>query len=134
MSLDIRITGIHNNPAGKDTPEKLNDEYVIIQNLGTEKVIMKDWQLTDWRNNQQHLHIYTFKEKLSDNKTWSFDPGEYIFLMTGHGLDTFIPANNGKPPQFHLYWNKDWFVWNNTGDTACLYDSTGKLVSQLSVP
>jgi hypothetical protein len=134
MAQEVKIIAIHNDPAGKDTSEKLNDEYVTIKNTGDTRVNMKGWQLTDWRPGQQHIHIYNFPQRLSDNSNWTFDPGEYIFLMTGHGQDVFIPANNGRPPQFHLYWNKDWFVWNNTGDTACLYDSEGKLVSQLTVP
>ena len=134
MGLDIRIVELHNNPAGKDTQEKLNDEYVEIRNMGDTNVNMSGWTLTDWRPGQQHIHTYEFKPKLSNGTFWTFEPGECIFLMTGHGLDAFYPSNNVIPPQFHLYWNKDQFVWNNTGDTACLYNANGRLISQLTVP
>ncbi len=134
MAINVQITGIHNNPAGKDTAEKLNDEYVVVKNLGDQSVNMYGWQLTDWRPGQQHLHIYKFPQRLTDGSLWTLDPGEVIYLMTGTGCDRFYPADGTHPAQFHLFWNKDWFIWNNTGDTACLYDSEGKLVNQFKVP
>src|ERR1700686_4529151 len=46
-----------------------------------------------------------------------FDPGEAIFVNTGHGEDVFLATvEEGKRPQFHLYWNRDAIVWNNSGD------------------
>ncbi|WP_024831637.1 lamin tail domain-containing protein [Ruminiclostridium josui] len=132
MSLEVKITAIHNNPVGKDTKEKLNDEYIVIKNTGDVSVSMDNWQVTDWRPEQKHIHTYTFPPFI-DSSTWTLDPGEYIFLMTGKGTNVFIPEKDDKPPQFHFYWNKDWFVWNNTGDTACLYNSSGNLVHSLNV-
>jgi hypothetical protein len=134
MSIDIRITHIKNDPTGRDTTKKLNDEYVVVENFGDTKVTMYNWQLTDWRQGQQHIHKYNFKQYLSNGSTWIFVPGEVIFLFTGSGSDIFIPKTDTQSPQYHLYWNKEWFIWNNTGDTACLYNAEGKLVSQLTVP
>jgi len=134
LSKEIKIINIHNDPAGKDTKEKLNDEYVTIKNTGTESINITGWQLTDWRPNQKHIHVYIFPEYLNENTTWTLDPGELAFIMTGSGADTFVKGSSNNLPQFHFHWNKDWFVWNNTGDTACLYDVNGILLCQLTVP
>lgn len=133
MSAIVKINYIHNNPDGKDTKQNLNDEWVLLENKGDESINIVGWKLTDWRPNQQHIHVYTFPTRV-DGYTWTLDPGELIFLMTGSGNDTFIAGDSTHLPQFHLYWNKSWYVWNNTGDTACLYDDGGNLVSQLHVP
>lgn len=133
MGSNIQITYIKNDPAGKDTTSKLNEEYIVIKNLGDTIVDMNKWLVTDFRPNQQHIHKYTFSNVLSDKSVWTFDPGEVIFLKTGSGLDVFIPKDDSHPPQFHLYWNSGWFIWNNTGDTACLFDPNGVLISQLKV-
>lgn len=134
MSIEIKITSIHNNPDGKDTKEKLNDEYVVLKNTGTESINLVGWKITDWRPNQKHIHVYTFPQYISTYSTWTLDPGEFIFLMTGSGTNVFVEGDSSHPPQFHFYWGKDWFVWNNSGDTACLYDTSDTLISTLTVP
>lgn len=133
MSADVKITFINNDPEGKDTQRKLNDEWVKIENKGDTSISLEGWKLTDWRPNQQHIHIFNFP-KYIDNSTWQLSPGELIFVMTGSGNNQFIPDTNEYKPQYHLYWNKNWFVWNNTGDTACIYDANNNLINTFSVP
>ena len=36
----------------------------------------------------------------------------------------------GANTQTDRYWGKSWYVWNNTGDTATLRDTTGHLLDQ----
>jgi hypothetical protein len=131
---DIEIVSIHNNPAGTDLPSKLNDEYIVIRNKSDKKYNMVGWIVSDRTPTGKETHLFRFPEKLSGGSTWTFDPGEYIFLMTGRGTDTFIPKNGDKPPQFHFYMNRDWFVWNNSGDTAYLRLPNGEFVHWMKVP
>ena len=42
----------------------------------------------------------------------------YVKIHTGHGTRT----------QTDRYWNQNWYIWNNTGDTATLRDSSGGTV------
>lgn len=134
LSTNIKITSIHNNPDGKDDTSKLNEEYVVIKNIGNTTVDLQNWVISDWRNGQQYFHKYEFSHFLSNGLSWTFEPGEVIFLFTGYGKDVFVDKSVDYPPQFHLYFNNGWFIWNNTGDTAILYDAYGTIVSQLTVP
>ena len=133
MSAIIKITSIKNDPAGKDTQSKLNDEWVRIENIGDQPENLSNWILTDWRPSQQHIHKYTIPMVLSNLNTWTLDPGELLFFMTGTGSNKFYAKTDKYPAQFHLFQNSSKFIWNNTGDTACLYNSSGNLVSQLTV-
>lgn len=132
--MSVKIIRINNNPTGKDTKEKLNDEYVVIQNQGTTNVDIAGWKLTDYREGQEHIHIYTFPSRTSNTTNLILKPRELVFIMTGTGTNVYIsnPSNNGLP-QYHLYWNQGWFIWNNDGDTACLYDTDLNLISTLTV-
>ncbi|WP_102400276.1 lamin tail domain-containing protein [Haloimpatiens massiliensis] len=132
--MSVKIIKINKDPQGTDTKEKLNDEYVVIKNTGDSNVDVSSWKLTDYREGQKHIHVYTFPSSVSNTTDLVLKPNELIFVMTGHGTDWYNsqPSNNALP-QYHLYWNKDWFVWNNDGDTACLYDSDNNLVSSMTV-
>lgn len=132
--MSIKIIKINKDPQGTDTKEKLNDEYVVIKNTGDSNVDVSNWKLTDYREDQKHIHVYTFPSSVSNTINLVLKPNELIFVMTGHGTDNYISnPSEGKLPQYHLYWNRDWFVWNNDGDTACLYDSDNNLVSSMKV-
>jgi len=43
----IIIEHINHNPHGKDAPDKLNEEFVVLENEGPEKVSLSGWTLTD---------------------------------------------------------------------------------------
>ncbi len=130
---DIEIISIHNNPSGTDTASKLNDEYIVIENKSNKKYTMTGWIISDMTPTGKDTHLFYFPEKVNGN-SWTLDPGEYIFLMTGKGANTFIQGNGNQPPQFHFYMQREWYVWNNSGDTAYLRLPNGEFVHWKKVP
>ena len=130
---DIEITSIHNNPSGKDTATKLNDEYIVIRNLSTKRFTLTGYIVSDMTPTGKDTHLFYFPEKIAGG-IWSFDPGEWIFLMTGKGTNQFINGDGTHPPQFHFFMQRDWFVWNNTGDTAYLRLPNGEFIHWKKVP
>ncbi len=131
---EVEITRVHNNPSGPDTPSKLNDEYIAIKNTTNDKKFpMTGWIVSDRTPTGQETHLFHFPGTLNGN-SWTLDPGEYIFLMTGKGTNQFIKADDKHPPQFHFYMQREWFVWNNSGDTAFLRLPNGEFVHWTRVP
>jgi hypothetical protein len=131
---DIEITNIHNNPSGVDSPSKLNDEYIVIKNMTKDKKFtITGWIVSDRTPTGQDTHLFYFPEKLNGGG-WTLDPGEYIFIMTGKGTNQFIKSDGQNPPQFHFYMQREWFVWNNSGDTAFLRLPNGEFVHWMKVP
>lgn len=131
---EVEIVSIHNNPSGTDTQRKLNDEYIVIRNTTADKKFsLAGCIVSDRTPTGQETHLFHFPDKLNGNG-WTLDPGEYIFLMTGKGTDKFINRNGNQPPQFHFYMQREWFVWNNPGDTAFLRLSNGEFIHWMKVP
>lgn len=85
----------------------LSDEWVKITNDGA-TVNLQGWYIQD----DDAKHTYTFS-------SFTLGSGETVTLHSGKGTDT----------SDELYWGGS-NVWNNDGDTAYLYDDSGKLVSQ----
>jgi hypothetical protein len=91
--------------AAHQTP---NQEYVKIINSGTAAVNLKGWKIKD----SGAKHTYTFS-------SYNLKSKSTVTLRSGLGKNTAST----------LYWNKNIFIWNNTGDTAYLYNAQGKSVS-----
>ena len=89
--------------------QTINQEYVKITNKGTTAVSMKGWKLTD--KGKKHTYYFPSSYTLKAKTT--------VTLYTGKGTKTATK----------LYWGQGWYVWNNDGDTAYLYNAQGKLVS-----
>lgn len=87
-------------------------------------------EVTDQTERQLLAPIYRFPVTLANGSTWHFDPGESIYIFTGHGENVFVakPSDQGRP-QFHFYWNRDAMVWNNSGDRVYLRSKDGLLVA-----
>lgn len=88
----------------------LKNEWVKIKNLGSSSVDLKGWQIRD----EGDKHTYTFP-------SFQLEGGATVTLYTGKGTNT----------ETELYWGSGNHIWNNDGDTAYLYDSSGNLVSSL---
>jgi predicted extracellular nuclease len=88
----------------------LQDEWVQISNTGASPVSLNGWKIED----EGSKHTYTFQ-------SYTLNAGTTVTVFTGKG------ANSAT----ELYWQLDNPVWNNNGDTAYLYDDSGKLVSKL---
>ncbi|WP_052329946.1 stalk domain-containing protein [Thermicanus aegyptius] len=88
----------------------LNDEIVIIKNSDTKDINMTGWKLVSTEGNQ----------------TFQFPDG---FVLKKGASVKIVSGKNAAPRNGVLVWTKA-FIWNNEGDKAELYDSSGKLVSQ----
>ena len=93
------------NAEGNDD-ENLNDEYVILQNIGDAQMDMTDWTIKDEGSN-----IFTFPEFI-------LPTNEVVTLHTGSGSNT----------ENEIFWSKKGAVWNNKGDAVYLRDEEEKLV------
>ncbi len=102
------ITNVHYNAEGNDN-ENLNDEYFSIQNKSDEVIDFTGWYVVDEGEN----HRFRFPD------SFNLSAGETVTIYTGSGTNS----------SSRLYWNKTGTaVWNNSGDTVYLYNSSGELV------
>ena len=101
----VQIVKAYYNSPGTDNRSlsSLNAEYIVVKNTDTVKRSLSGWTLRDVAN-----HVYTFK-------SFSLMPGKSVTIHTGNG------TNTGS----HLYWGSGNYIWNNTGDTATLKNSSG---------
>ncbi len=107
-TADVRINYVHYDAYGNDH-YNLNDEYVVLKNYG-DSVNLFGWTLMD-----EAGHYYVFPNIVLES-------GATVKIHSGCGVDTSTD----------LYWCSDWAIWNNNGDTAFLYDSSGNLVDSYS--
>ncbi|WP_240910587.1 lamin tail domain-containing protein [Thermococcus sp. GR6] len=107
---EIVIYYVHYDAGGIDH-WNLNDEYVVIANLGCKDEELSGWKLVD---EKEHTYIFPSGFILKAGKT--------VTVHTGSGTDT----------DTDLYWGEKRAVWNNNGDTAYLYDASGNLVDSCS--
>ena len=96
----LRFTKVQYNSPGSDTGSNysLNAEWVRITNY---RSTARD--LTGWTIKDKTGYVYTFPE-------FTLKAGASVRVHTGSGADS----------QTDLYWDRGWYVWNNTGDTAYL--------------
>ncbi len=106
----IVILTVHYNAAGRDE-ENLNDEYVVIKNINTTSIDVTGYHINDEAN-----HTYYFPEG------YIIGAGTIVKIHTGSG-------NNTKND---LYWNNDYPIWNNNGDTTYLWNADDILIDTYS--
>ena len=101
----LRFTKAQYNSPGSDTGSNysLNNEWIRITNYRSTDKVLTDWTIVDRTG-----YTYTFP-------TFTLKAGASVRVHTGSGSDS----------QTDLYWGRSWYVWNNTGDTAYLYRSSG---------
>jgi competence protein ComEC len=102
----LAVAEINYDAAGDDR-ENLNDEYVVLENTGTEPVDLSGWTLRDDAG-----ATYTFPEGTT------IDSGAELTLRTGSGDDTAT----------ELYWGSSRPIWNNDGDTVIVTNAAGEEV------
>jgi predicted extracellular nuclease len=108
----VRITYVYVNSPGADsgTNANLNAEYVRIKNVSSSNRSITGWTLRDRTG-------YTYKFP-----TFTLKAGATVTVHTGKGTASST----------HRYYNRTWYVWNNTGDTAYLKNSSGTTVHTCS--
>ncbi|GIH71536.1 lamin tail domain-containing protein [Sphaerimonospora thailandensis] len=104
----VEITKIYYNSPGSDRGgnRSLNAEYITIRNNTKKKISLKGWTIRDKTGFR-----YTFGKV-------ALKSGKKLTLHTGQGRDGTRD----------VYWNRRWYVWNNTGDKAYLRNDAGKLI------
>jgi hypothetical protein len=101
----VAISKIYYDSQGKDTGSNasLNGEYIVLKNLTSTAKTITGWTVRDPAG-----HVYTFpKTTIKANGT--------VTVRSGKGTDSGSTR----------YWQKSWYVWNNTGDTATVRNSNG---------
>jgi Lamin Tail Domain len=101
----VQINKIYYNSPGPDTGSNssLNHEWVRLYNTSGSNISLKGWTLHDAAG-----HTFTF-------------PG---YTLRAHS-QVKVRTGRGSNNQDSLYWGRSWYIWNNTGDTATLSDSSG---------
>jgi hypothetical protein len=101
----------------------LEQDWVRITNTGSHAVSMTGWRLT----NEGGRNSLTFID-------WPTPDGStYTFILLPHTTVTVYSGTTGTPTNTRLYWPYN-NLWNDSGDTAYLYNPEGNLVSSLSRP
>ena len=101
----LRFTKAQYDSPGSDkgSNSSLNAEWIRITNNRSTSV-----DLTDWRIKDKAGYVFTFPE-------FTLKSGASVRVHTGSGSDS----------KSDLYWDRNWYVWNNTGDTAILRKPNG---------
>ena len=103
----VMIYKVQYDSPGSDTGSNssLNAEYVVLKNTTSTNRSLTGWTLKDKTG-------YTYRFP-----TFTLKAGASVTIHTGKGSATAT----------HRYYNRTWYVWNNTGDSAYLRDSKGVL-------
>src|SRR5580704_18506929 len=106
----MQISEIWYNSPGPDYGgnSSLNHEWVQLHNQSGSSIDLINWTLRDKAG-----HIFKFA-------SYTIKPHGYVTIHTGKGSGT----------QTDRYWNRSWYIWNNTGDTAILKNQNGTTIDQ----
>jgi hypothetical protein len=108
----IVITEIFYNSPGSDRGgnRSLNAEWVRLHNRSGRALSLTGWTLRDAAG-----HVFTFG-------SYRLGAHAHVKIHTGHGRRT----------RTNRYWNRSWYIWNNTGDKATLRTASGRFRSRCS--
>ena len=109
----LKITMVYADAKGDDRKNP-NGEYIRICNVSSQPV-----ELTGFAIQDEKKHLYVFP-------TGSLQPGYTALLSSGPGPTTV------RQGQYRFHWDTG-PVWNNTGDTAFLFDPDGKQIDSFPV-
>lgn len=108
----IAVVSLQSRPP-TTVPDRLNDEYLVLQNVSGRPLNVTDWMLTDMAN-----HSHTFGRR-------TLAPAEIIVVRSGSGPtddDSVVHLDSPGP------------IWNDAADEVRLYDEHGELVLSQSYP
>lgn len=101
----LDIVKVHFNPAGGDRPGGYSREYIQLRNTGTKTLNLSGYVIRD-----------------SGPQSFRFPSG----FKLAKGKTVTIRSGKGRSTATTLYWGKKSYIWNNTGDIARLYSSSGR--------
>jgi competence protein ComEC len=102
----LALVDVHADAEGDDR-ENLNDEYIILENTGSDTLDLSGWTISDAAD-----HTYTIPGGTT------LAPGETLTIHSGSGSDTALD----------LYWGSGTPIWNNGGDTVTVRNSQDDVV------
>lgn len=106
----VHIVAIYFDPPGADSNYPYNAEWVRLKNVTSSSKDITGWTLRDTSS-----HVYKVP-------TFHLAAGATVRVHTGIGRNTATD----------LYWNHQYWIWNNTGDTATLRNASGATVDTCS--
>ena len=108
----VKVYKIYYDSPGSDTGSNtsLNGEWIQLKNICATGKSLSGFKLVDLAS-----HWYTFG-------TYTLRAGATVKIHTGSGTNTSTDR----------YMNRGWYVWNNTSDTAYLYNSAGTKIRTCS--
>lgn len=109
----VKIYKIYYDSPGSDTGSNtsLNGEWIQLKNVCTTSRNLKGYKLRDLAN---HWYYFT--------TNYTLGAGKLVKIHTGSGSNTSTDR----------YMNRGWYVWNNTSDTAYLYNASGTRIRTCS--
>ncbi len=119
-----------------ETSDHARQEFVVIRNHSYRFLNLKGWAITDETfydgdPGEISRRIYVFREDLR------VQPGGYVALCTGVGVNHWNRAENGAPV-YIVYWNRPAPVWSPQCRLMLLQVATvaprGALIHQRSQP
>jgi hypothetical protein len=101
----VYIYKVYFDSPGSDTGSNssLNAEYVVNKNGDNVSHSVSGWTVRDAAG-----HRYTFPDG------FRLAAGKQAIIHTGDGSSYTTSAST------HLYWGREWYVWNNSGDKVIL--------------
>ena len=108
----VKISRVYFDSPGSDTGSNtsLNAEYVTLTNTTSTARTITGWTVRDKTG-------YVYKFPTTTLKAYST-----VTLRTGKGTNSTTTR----------YWQRTWYVWNNTGDAAYLRNTAGTLMYSCS--
>jgi hypothetical protein len=124
---NLKITGIRNQRTGALTTLQ---EWIRIENVGPIAWILAGWLITDQIDGEESSHTFTLPATVGD-QLWELAPGEMLLVITGQGTDHFLthPIEGGNP-QFHVYLQRDAFIWTTSGAQVSLRHPSGQFATK----
>ncbi|MGE5454651.1 MAG: lamin tail domain-containing protein [Methylocystaceae bacterium] len=120
MASKVRIRTVVDSAGVRAKNAKPDDEFVLIINEGDAPAFMGGWILLKKKPDSSHHEHYYFPETVEDDPL-VLKPGQEMLVMTGDGLDTFIPPDAHGRGQWLLYQNRNYTIWNDKTDKLVLY-------------
>src|SRR5215218_4245381 len=114
----VYIYKVYFDSPGTDrgSSSSLNAEYVVIRNGDDVSHFVSGWTVRDKAG-----HVYKFG-------SLRLGAGKQAIIHTGDGTSYTTSAST------HLYWGREWYVWNNTGDKVILRRADGSLKDTCTYP
>jgi hypothetical protein len=108
----VYIYKVYFDSPGSDTGSNssLNAEYVVIRNGDDISHSVSGWTVRDAAG-----HRYTFPDG------FRLGAGKQAIIHTADGTKYTTSTST------HLYWGREWYVWNNDGDKVILRRADGSL-------